>query len=480
MRQLIFTSALTGVAPGRSGFCTVARHASLRDRTVAELERMSVYEPPEGTRPTVFLFRVYSGRTEPLYILTRAGDAGTDAFGRPNHIVHHLIFRKTEVARLLPPAEVALRFRGWCKKYEGEPTLFETEDALPDEILRSESESLLPAKRWEALTGNAGNAALLCPHGDARSTIFVSEESRTEEVLGLFAESAEVAGAANAWEIAFSTGICSQGRPGRFLWRLVHESELSARCPGDFIVDFLAPLGFLRPPKTIFAEYARSGVLPTKRRAENAPSETLSEAASQTQEELHAQLSPDALNEDLFSAEDHRMRFADIAGTAKFLGISVGILVVILIAIFFLTPRTAPLKNHRDLVEIAKGNVPETALVVEAYQKLLDAKIERDDFCGATETWVSFADAFPQEAEKVQARFFPKFRMKVAGAYAERLAERMKPLDFGGKLSPEEKQLLAADLAMFRRAQQMLDLTLRQVQNKNLAVISRAEAVCAD
>ena len=133
MRQLIFTSALAGLAPGRSGFCTVARHASLRERTVSELERMSEYTPPAGTRPTVFLFRVYSGGNEPLYILTRAGDAGTDDFGRPNFIVHHLIFRKSELPHLLPPAEVALRFRGWCKKYEGSQRLLEDE-SLPPEI----------------------------------------------------------------------------------------------------------------------------------------------------------------------------------------------------------------------------------------------------------------------------------------------------------------------------------------------------------
>lgn len=478
MRQLIFTSALAGLAPGRSGFCTVARHASLRERTVAELERMSEYTPPAGTRPTVFLFRVYSGGNEPLYILTRAGDAGTDDFGRPNFIVHHLIFRKSELPRLLPPAEVALRFRGWCKKYEGSPRLLEDE-SLPPEILRAEGESLLPARRWEELTGDAGNAALLCPHGDARATVFLGDEFFTEAVLGLFAESAETLGGENAWELAFSTGICAQGGPGRFLWRMVSEREVSVCRPGDFILDFLAPLEFLRAPKTKFAEYARTGIYPEHF---SAPEESFSEKENVAGETsvFPALIMPDlpsvgrGADEQSLPPPTHK-RFADIAGTAKFLGISAIVVSLVVVCVVFFGAKT---ESYSD-----SGKSPREIALAESvgsFRKALEEKIEKGDFIGAAETWCAFSDAFPQEASGLRSAYLPRFKLKVADAYAARLSERMSPLDFGGQLSETDKQLLAGELAMFKRICRELGLTPQRLQKRNLAVIARAESVLAE
>ena len=43
-QQLIFTSTPQGLEPGRSGYCTVARHKDIRHRLVRELERFSVYD----------------------------------------------------------------------------------------------------------------------------------------------------------------------------------------------------------------------------------------------------------------------------------------------------------------------------------------------------------------------------------------------------------------------------------------------------
>ena len=43
-KQLIFTSTPQGLEPGRTGYCTVARHKDLRHRLVRELERLSVYD----------------------------------------------------------------------------------------------------------------------------------------------------------------------------------------------------------------------------------------------------------------------------------------------------------------------------------------------------------------------------------------------------------------------------------------------------
>lgn len=481
MRQLIFTSALAGLAPGRSGFCTVARHASLRARTVAELERMSEYKPPAGTRPTIFLYRVYSGGNEPLYILTRAGDAGTDDFGRPNFIVHHLIFRKAELPQLLPPAEVALRFRGWCKKYEGAPQFLPEDESLPPEILRVEGESLLPAKRWEELTGDAGNAALLCPHGDARATAFLGDEFFTETVLGLFAESAETLGGENAWNLAFSTGICAESGPGRFLWRMVSEREIGVCRPGDFVLDFLAPLEFLRAPKTKFAEYARSGIFPEAFpvSSEGASADEISNEEEPVfpaliVPEMSAEPAGTSSGDEPPPGTAHK-RFADIAGTAKFLGISAVVVALVVACVVFFGAKPEARRGGNGTSEISA-----TEASVGAFRKTLDEKIKKEDFVGAAETWCAFSDSFSDEAARLRSSYLPRFKLKVADAYAARLAERMSPLELGGQLSVAEKQLLAGELAMFKRICRELGLTPQRLQKRNLAIIERAEAVLAD
>ena len=462
MRQLIFTSALSGLAPGRSGFCTVARHASLRERTVAELERMSEYKPPAGTRPTVFLFRVYSGGTEPLYILTRAGDAGTDDFGRPNCVVHHLIFQKNELPQLLPPAEIALRFRGWCEKFEGEPRFLPEDEPLPPEILRAEGESLLPAKRWEELTGDAGNAALLCPHGDARATVFLGDETCTETVLGLFAESAETLGGTGAWGVAFSTGICSENGAGRFLWRRLNESEISVRRPGDLILDFLAPLEFLHAPQTRFAEFARTGVFPkaekTKKTRENTRGSEKSPCVVGNGESAEA-------------SEVPHKRFADIAGTAKFLGISAVVVAVVVACVVFWGTAPKDSKNGEE----ARGAL--VADATETFRRILDRKTEAGDFAGAAEIWVEFAVAFPQEAERLAGVYLPRFKLKIADAYAKRFSERMAVAELTGGLSPEARKGLEAELAMFKRVCREMNLTPQRLHKKNLTIFEKAEVL---
>lgn len=743
MRQLIFTSALLGLNRTRSGFCTVARHASLRERTVDELEKMSEYDPPPGTRPTVFLFRVYSAGNEPLFILSRAGDAGKDTFGRANYVVHHLIFQKEELDALPPPAEVALRFRGWCKKFVGKPHFLPENEALPPEILRREGEKFVPAKRWKELTGDAGNAALLAPYGEARATIFVGDESMNDVALGLFAESAETLGRRDAWTVAFATGICSRKNAGRFLWRMVGARELAVRHPGDFILDFLAPLSVLRPPKTVFAEYARTGEFPASampkkismpgvtaaatsaaatgtvafetRRTDGAPDATgkpklklaarnaldgnaaktagaeksvgnvanaasVSSAANaveataktpgkaETPGATDATDAADADNAENLSEIDlgldgaelppnadgatqkkvvlprisrrllrmRRKRFFAAAGTLAFVLISaiVAASILIILSVFDTAgekisarrknaaaaqvaaanavPAPVATKKNAEPAAAAPGksvvadstrataaasansvpvsaaqpsalispnatetsgesispNATETAdsvanatasanaagtaksdsagaagaansvvataddsaggtpaagdeissgkpssssnvaatdesvtaserssatsargatndsvsekKAIRRFCAVLENRISVGDFAGAAETWIAFSDAFPTEIDRFRTRFLPRFKLRVAEAFADRVGRRLLPLDAGAELSPETCAAIRADLAIFSRVRSALELSDGQIQKKNLAVFERAAAAVAE
>jgi len=43
-QQLIYTSAPRGIVAGRSGYCTVARSAKMREPLMLQLERFSYYQ----------------------------------------------------------------------------------------------------------------------------------------------------------------------------------------------------------------------------------------------------------------------------------------------------------------------------------------------------------------------------------------------------------------------------------------------------
>ena len=302
----------------------------------------------------------------------------------------------------------------------------------------------------------------------------------TEEVLGLFAESAETLGAASAWEVAFSTGICSKKGAGRFLWRMVGERELAVRHPGDFILDFLAPLSVLRAPKTAFAEFARTGKMPPTDDdgfplGEDDDADETADSALPPPLAAAGRNAPEAGVPAQGDAE--RKRFADIAGTAKFLGISALVVAVVVFGVLLWTP--FPRRAAESAPAAIAGTVSAEKDAASVRRGILDARIREGDFAGAAEAWLSFAEAFPQEAEKLRQTHWPRFRLKTPGAYAARVARRLALLDAGGVWTQEEKMLVAADLAMFRRVCRELELTPGLVQKKNAAVFERAEAALA-
>ena len=80
-QQLIFTSTPQGLEPGRSGYCTVARHKDLRQRLVRELERLSVYDFGQqlgSNRVDISVYRKIALGSEEFYVLTKICDAGMD------------------------------------------------------------------------------------------------------------------------------------------------------------------------------------------------------------------------------------------------------------------------------------------------------------------------------------------------------------------------------------------------------------------
>ena len=72
--QLIFTSAPRGLVAGRSGFCTVARHASLSERLTQQLEALGT--PHDASEGETFTFRRLEAGSQAWYVLSRFVEIG--------------------------------------------------------------------------------------------------------------------------------------------------------------------------------------------------------------------------------------------------------------------------------------------------------------------------------------------------------------------------------------------------------------------
>ena len=154
--QLIFTSASQGLTPGRSGYCTVARHRAIPERLAQLLESVGTpHERPEGE---TFTLRLLEAGDKNWCVLSRFVARGLDYTQRDNRLAHHLIFSLEEAAILPPPAAIAGRWKGWRDEWTGAPTWLEGEDRP----LQLETQTpLTPAVTWREETGTGAKAAWL-------------------------------------------------------------------------------------------------------------------------------------------------------------------------------------------------------------------------------------------------------------------------------------------------------------------------------
>ncbi|MDR2980873.1 MAG: hypothetical protein LBV12_01355, partial [Puniceicoccales bacterium] len=215
--QLVYTSVPSGLVPGRSGFCTAARHRGIPERLVAAIERMSVYEPPAETgRPVIFCYRTVSLGSDTYGVITRFCDAGLDYTSRRNYLAHHLIFNSMEMAMLPPPEEIARRWPLWHSVWN-EAARWLTDDTDTPISLRH-PETTLPAKTWAHFSGDSGNAASLCPNADPVDHVLSRKKLDDDALLHLFAESSLLV-RGGPWSVGFTTCIQETDTPSQTPWR---------------------------------------------------------------------------------------------------------------------------------------------------------------------------------------------------------------------------------------------------------------------
>lgn len=265
-QQLIYTSAPRGVVAGRSGHCTVARSATLREALMLQLEKISYYQHLSlsgGQERPIYSCRVVDIRGTRYHVLSRIQDAGLDFTGRTNFLAHHLVFTPEEVRQFPSPPVILSGWTGWVKSWSKEPQLLENEDWSG---LAGLSGSVsVPATNWQQVTGAAVNGYGLL---EARAGIAFSVDSLTaEKILTLFAESLELLELrdprrdfrATAWQYTFTTSMQEQDNPADFRWRCLHSDNPASN---RFAGPDCRPLSEVRAlrvtnEETMFAESGR-------------------------------------------------------------------------------------------------------------------------------------------------------------------------------------------------------------------------------
>ncbi|MDP4775770.1 MAG: hypothetical protein NWS11_06690, partial [Opitutales bacterium] len=208
--QLVFTSAPQGLTPGRSGYCTVARHRAVPDRLAQLLE--SVGTPHELAEGETFTFRTLDAGDRHWFVLSRFVARGLDYTQRDNRLAHHLIFTAEEAALLAPPAALAARWKGWLAEWTGAPAWLEGEDRP---LALEPAGALSPALTWREVTGTGAKAAWLVDATSA-TTVGLRNPPANATLLRLLAESSALIGKA-AWHATFTTDARLTGETG-FVW----------------------------------------------------------------------------------------------------------------------------------------------------------------------------------------------------------------------------------------------------------------------
>lgn len=262
--QLIFTSAPQGLTPGRSGYCTVARHRAVPERLAQLLE--SVGTPHERAEGETFTFRTLEAGGRNWCVLSRFVARGLDYTQRDNRLAHHLIFSLEEAAVLPPPAAIAGRWKGWRDEWTGAPTWLEGEDRP----LHLETQTpLTPAVTWREETGTGAKAAWLIGAAGPAAVGLLNPPA-TPRLLRLLAEASALLGK-SAWAATFTTDATTTGTDG-FLWT-VHNAAAPAT------VDF-AVAKSLPAPSGDMARQAAAGLSVPKSPAGQTPRRAAAPAAA--------------------------------------------------------------------------------------------------------------------------------------------------------------------------------------------------------
>jgi hypothetical protein len=382
--QLIFTSAPQGLTPGRSGYCTIARHRAIPDRLAQLLESVGTpHECPEGE---TFTFRLLEAGDKNWCVLSRFVARGLDYTQRDNRLAHHLIFSLEEAAILPPPAAIAGRWKGWRDEWTGAPTWLEGEDRS----LQLESQTpLTPAVTWREETGTGAKAAWLI-NASGPAAVGLLNPPETLRLLRLLAEASALLGK-SAWAATFTTDATTTGSDG-FLWAV---NSTAAAVTIDF-----ATAKSLPAPSGDIARQAAAGLTTPKA------------AAGQTQRRAIAAPAASSNN------------------TAAWIIGGVIILAAGAVALFLLNRQPDPtpspvvieVKSQPSPADITKTDeILKTNRALTEIQGLMDS----DDFMGAAKLWTETSSLSPTFVRNYREQIIPRILSNFSASVTKQLLSRL-------------------------------------------------------
>ena len=384
--QLIFTSAPRGLVAGRSGFCTVARHASLSERLTQQLEALGT--PHDASEGETFTFRRLEAGSQTWYVLSRFVARGLDYSQRDNRLAHHVVFTAEEAAVLPPPAAVALRWNDWKDTWSEEPTWLK-EDTRP--LPLASHPVLTPAAGWREFAGTGAKAAWLVNASGAASVSLLNPPS-SAQLLRLLAESSALLGRA-AWSATFTTNAAKTGADG-FDWAVGYAS-------GRPTID-LAQAAQLTAPTGELARVAATGAGAT------APASAGPTASSPRR--TNSASAP-----------------ATASNTVTIAVVSLLVLVAAGLAIAYFS------KPEKKVVETTKPTPPpidSTAAdeLLKANRAItdVDSFMARNDFVAAGKLWLESCKLSPTFAARYREQYLPRLKSKFADTTTASLLGRLE------------------------------------------------------
>jgi hypothetical protein len=434
--QLIFTSAPQGLTPGRSGYCTVARHRAIPDRLAQLLE--SVGTPHERAAGETFTFRMLEAGGKNWCVLSRFVARGLDYTQRDNRLAHHLIFTLEEAAVLPPPAAIAGRWKGWRDEWSGAPAWLEGEDRP----LQLETQTpLTPAVTWREETGTGAKAAWLT-NASGPAAVGLLNPPETLRLLRLLAEASALLGK-TAWAATFTTDATTTGTEG-FLWAVN-----SASAPA--IIDF-ATAKALPAPSGDMARQAAAGLTSPK-------------AAGQPQRRAAAPPSAGT-------------------GNSSAVWIIVGVIVVAALAtgLFLLNRHTEP-TTPPVVVEVraqpSSADTAKTDEILKANRALTEIQglMDADDFMGAAKLWAETSALSPNFVRNYREQILPRILSSFSVSVTKQLLGR---LDRPGVLNdPKSLQESIAEAKEALRLGAEVKVPTDENWKRLQACLARAQALTA-
>ncbi len=384
--QLIFTSAPRGLVAGRSGFCTVARHASLSERLTQQLEALGT--PHDAAEGETFTFRRLEAGSQTWYVLSRFVARGLDYSQRDNRLAHHVVFTAEEAAVLPPPAALALRWNDWKDTWSEEPTWLK-EDSRP--LPLASHPVLTPAAGWREFAGTGAKAAWLV-NASGAATVSLLNPPNSAQLLRLLAESSALLGRA-AWSATFTTNAAKTGADG-FDWAVGYAS-------GRPTID-LAQAAQLTAPTGELARIAATGAGAT------APASAGPTASS-----------------------PRRTNSTSAPATASnTLTIAVVSLLVLVAAGLAFAYFSQPVKKVVETTKPTPPPIDSTAAdeLLKANRAItdVDSFMARNDFVAAGKLWLESCKLSPTFAARYREQYLPRLKSKFADTTTASLLGRLE------------------------------------------------------